>query len=77
MNDTSKDAWLNERARHQRKGRTFQSSDELRWGELILPATGKIPKMFSPSKQAVMMRPIEGNTRFRLAEADPALFGDR
>jgi len=44
MSDTSKDAWLNERARHQRKGRTFQSSDELRWGELIRPATGENPE---------------------------------
>ena len=43
MSDISKDAWLNERARYQEKGRTFQSSDELRWGELILPATSENP----------------------------------
>jgi len=43
MSDISKDAWLNERARHQRNGRTFVSDDQLRWGELILPATGENP----------------------------------
>jgi len=44
MSDISKDAWLNERARHQRKGRTIVSDDQLRWGELILPAEGENPE---------------------------------
>jgi hypothetical protein len=41
MSDISKDAWLNERTRHQGEGRTFVSDDHLRWGELILPADGE------------------------------------
>ena len=43
MSDISRDAWLNERIRHERKGRSFLTDDALRWGELILPAPGEHP----------------------------------
>lgn len=70
MSDVSRDAWLNERARHRRKGRSFVSDDELRWGELILPAEGENPGKTDEGLRilAIASMPI-GYTVLRTLEA--------
>ncbi len=43
MSDVSKDSALNMRLRHDQPGRRFVTNDDVRWGELVLPAPGENP----------------------------------